>query len=58
MSKCWDTLHMLSGAIWRLEKYGYIQFECPDEEEGQMNHWIAVMHKAIDESRDMAKDNN
>ena len=44
-------LHILSGAIWRLEHYGYIKFECPDEETEQMNHWIELMHGAIEQSR-------
>jgi len=51
---CWEVLHTLSGAIWRLQEYGYVTFDCEDDERGQMEHWIALMNQAINDSRDMA----
>ena len=47
----------LAGAIWRLEKYGYIRpTEFADEyEEAKRDHWLWIMHNAIKEAQEMAR---
>ena len=47
-----EILHILSGVVWRLNKYGYMKIECYDEEEeGQAQHWEMLMHRSLDDYR-------
>ena len=47
-----ELLETLAGAVWRLEDYGYMRFECAyEEDEEQMNHWVELMRWAVKEAQ-------
>ena len=56
MYNCKEILHDLAGAVWRLQEYKYMRFQCDDEEQGQMEHWISIMNDSIRHARKLANE--
>lgn len=45
-----EAAALLAGAVWRMNKYGYIQ-TFDESEEGQCNHWRDIAVDAVEKIR-------
>lgn len=51
-TECEELLHLLSGAVWRLNELNFwMRFECDEEDEGEMDNYIFIMKEATKQSR-------